>query len=676
MRLRIVWPALAFAICCLSSLGDGQSTSAVSYSSVALEPRSDVMLGGRLEYAAVRIPTGVTLTAAGGLEIVSDGDIVVEGSLVGRPSSTELVERASDIILRTKGRVVINGVVRAVDGAHGIIASAADSADPADGSPGGQVIVDAPLVIGVGEILGGNGGHAAFGGKGGDGGTVWILGAAFSASEAEHLVVRGGDGGEGGDGGGDGGDGGHAYASPLGDGDPGNPGGDVIIPGCSSPGATGFPCMTGSPGQPGADAFAGNGGPGGAGTKGGHGGDGGRGGNAQSGCGGRGGTGGSCAVGDGGDGGAGGDGGTAIGGRGGDGGCGGDKCLWPVSQQGGQGGNGGVGGSATGGHGGDGGNGGNGGFGGSDGRGGNGGSGGNVTSGSGGAGGNGGKGAPGGAAGSGGARGATSAGVGGAPGSGSPPGTPGPGGTLVPGSPGSNGVPGSGCASVGADAVAIESKTVIAGQSASLDIAIANTYVVSSFGLPLIARTVSGGAFWSGPVSASPTGRMVGAFDMTGLMWTHIPPDRVCSGGTSLIHPFPAGPLEPVIAVSFDVNANVGQFEIDTLYYPPACLYIFLDAMTQEHPMEFYRGVVTVSACACPCHGDPQCDGVHNVQDVVQTVNVAFRGYAPVFDPQCPKERTDVNCDGFSTVQDVVKMVNVAFRGANSATEFCKPCAP
>ncbi|MEW5702102.1 MAG: VCBS repeat-containing protein [Candidatus Zixiibacteriota bacterium] len=80
--------------------------------------------------------------------------------------------------------------------------------------------------------------------------------------------------------------------------------------------------------------------------------------------------------------------------------------------------------------------------------------------------------------------------------------------------------------------------------------------------------------------------------------------------------------------------------------------------------------------CQCPCHGDPQCDGVPNVQDVVKTVDVAFRGAAPIFDPLCPREQTDVNCDGVSTVQDVVKMVNVAFRGASKATEYCDPCAP
>ncbi|MEW5702076.1 MAG: integrin alpha [Candidatus Zixiibacteriota bacterium] len=83
-----------------------------------------------------------------------------------------------------------------------------------------------------------------------------------------------------------------------------------------------------------------------------------------------------------------------------------------------------------------------------------------------------------------------------------------------------------------------------------------------------------------------------------------------------------------------------------------------------------------VTLCSCPCHGDPQCDGLPNVQDVVQTVNVAFRGSVPVSDPDCPRERTDVNCDNVTTVQDVVKVVNVAFRGANPATEFCDPCAP
>lgn len=85
-------------------------------------------------------------------------------------------------------------------------------------------------------------------------------------------------------------------------------------------------------------------------------------------------------------------------------------------------------------------------------------------------------------------------------------------------------------------------------------------------------------------------------------------------------------------------------------------------------------------SCACDCHGDPApigtCDGNQDVLDVVQTVNVAFRGAPPIIDPNanCPYETTDTNCSQSTDVIDVVKMVNVAFRGANRAAEFCDPC--
>ncbi|HUU46494.1 MAG TPA: M14 family metallopeptidase [Acidobacteriota bacterium] len=81
-----------------------------------------------------------------------------------------------------------------------------------------------------------------------------------------------------------------------------------------------------------------------------------------------------------------------------------------------------------------------------------------------------------------------------------------------------------------------------------------------------------------------------------------------------------------------------------------------------------------VVMCNCPCHADPQCDGVTNVLDVVHSVNVAFRSSPPVFDDNCPFEQTDVDCSGFTNVIDVVKFVNVAFRGGLPAVNFCEPC--
>lgn len=87
--------------------------------------------------------------------------------------------------------------------------------------------------------------------------------------------------------------------------------------------------------------------------------------------------------------------------------------------------------------------------------------------------------------------------------------------------------------------------------------------------------------------------------------------------------------------------------------------------------------------CVCACHADPACDGVFsNVQDVVGTITVAFRGQAVVNDSDCPPHgttvqgRTDVDCSGSTNVVDVVKVVSVAFRGASAAVEYCDPCAP
>jgi hypothetical protein len=93
--------------------------------------------------------------------------------------------------------------------------------------------------------------------------------------------------------------------------------------------------------------------------------------------------------------------------------------------------------------------------------------------------------------------------------------------------------------------------------------------------------------------------------------------------------------------------------------------------------MRNFASVWYKPTCACDCHADPVCDAViSNVQDVVATINVAFRGASAIVDPNasCPYETTDVNCDAVTSVLDVVKVVNVAFRGANPGTEYCDPC--
>jgi hypothetical protein len=87
--------------------------------------------------------------------------------------------------------------------------------------------------------------------------------------------------------------------------------------------------------------------------------------------------------------------------------------------------------------------------------------------------------------------------------------------------------------------------------------------------------------------------------------------------------------------------------------------------------------VVTVAnGCQCPCHGDPDCNGIISVIDVVSAVNVAFRAQSAIIDPDCfpaPGGRTDNDCSGATNVVDVVRFIDKAFRNQNPT--FCDPCA-
>ncbi len=79
--------------------------------------------------------------------------------------------------------------------------------------------------------------------------------------------------------------------------------------------------------------------------------------------------------------------------------------------------------------------------------------------------------------------------------------------------------------------------------------------------------------------------------------------------------------------------------------------------------------------CDCSCHADPFCDGSPNIQDVVGTIAVAFRGSNDTIDSTCPHSgRTDINCSGSTDVLDVVLMIGAAFRGDDPQTTFRNPC--
>ena len=85
--------------------------------------------------------------------------------------------------------------------------------------------------------------------------------------------------------------------------------------------------------------------------------------------------------------------------------------------------------------------------------------------------------------------------------------------------------------------------------------------------------------------------------------------------------------------------------------------------------------VITGPPCDCSCHGDPFCNGSVNIQDVVNTIDVAFRGADATIDPMCVHDgRTDANCTGATDVLDVILMIGAAFRNEDPTQTFCDPC--
>lgn len=116
-----------------------------------------------------------------------------------------------------------------------------------------------------------------------------------------------------------------------------------------------------------------------------------------------------------------------------------------------------------------------------------------------------------------------------------------------------------------------------------------------------------------------------------------------------------------------------GFFEIDTACWRPSNHLGYAEANASFIQPTFTKGVIELR-CDCSCHADPICDGITNIQDVVNLVAVAFRNEPPGAQPFCPHVPQDVNCDDIVNIVDVVIMTDVAFRAADPSAVFCDPC--
>lgn len=122
------------------------------------------------------------------------------------------------------------------------------------------------------------------------------------------------------------------------------------------------------------------------------------------------------------------------------------------------------------------------------------------------------------------------------------------------------------------------------------------------------------------------------------------------------------------------IGTTPGIFEIDTACWMPANSIGFAMTNTSLVIPSFTKGVIEL-VCGCGCHADIVCDGITDLLDVVNTIDIIFRGEAFTPESFCPFTQVDVNCDGAADIQDVVRVLEVAFRGGNAAELFCDPCA-
>ena len=135
-------------------------------------------------------------------------------------------------------------------------------------------------------------------------------------------------------------------------------------------------------------------------------------------------------------------------------------------------------------------------------------------------------------------------------------------------------------------------------------------------------------------------------------------------------------PVTPTLLHNFDTypGSEAGEFAGCWGVYPHTKSgQIYASNMDGDFYILQFEELMTT--CACPCHGDPACDGTQSdVQDVVAAIDAVFRGGESTQAPNCPVPDVDVDCSGTPDIVDVVKFIDVAFRGVSASSAFCSAC--
>lgn len=139
-------------------------------------------------------------------------------------------------------------------------------------------------------------------------------------------------------------------------------------------------------------------------------------------------------------------------------------------------------------------------------------------------------------------------------------------------------VPGIITVSPGFNEVTIQSRTIAMGHSGTINVVIANGFEIAALSVPLVARTVSGGAFWANVYTTLDTlpwtGRLQGAltdireFDRAGS--DGVSPDEVRISASRQSSPcLGSGSPDTMISVQFTAGSATGNFEIDSALTAP-----------------------------------------------------------------------------------------------------------
>ncbi len=162
-------------------------------------------VSGVIAVNSLYVPPQAALVATGNLTIESAGNIVIDGLVRGADNSGQQPSpHAPRIILRAAGVIEINGEVVGGNGAAAVPGDAAMMAlSPGHtrnnaGGNGGDIILDAPVVLAANNVYAGAGGAGNLQQPGGRGGAIIVNGYALAKEREFVPTFVGGDGGKGG----------------------------------------------------------------------------------------------------------------------------------------------------------------------------------------------------------------------------------------------------------------------------------------------------------------------------------------------------------------------------------------------------------------------------------------------------------------------------------------------